>query len=307
MELIRPGTKIPFTKYRKHAIILSSLVNLLVLGFLLIKGPNLGVDFAGGTMVQLKFQQPTTIAAIRQALETVDLGGSVIQDFGQAGSNEFLVRVEKVGLDLAAISEQVKKALTEKIGTDKFEIRRVEFVGPKIGEDLRWRGTISVIASTIMMGVYIWIRFASAFGARFGLHFGIGAVISLIHDVLVTVGALMLADYEFDLTVVAALLTIVGFSVNDTVVICDRIRENLRKIKRETLESIINTSINETLSRTILTTGTAVLVLLALYVLGGAVIRPFAFSLLVGFLSGVYSTIFIASPVILLWGDRLRR
>jgi preprotein translocase subunit SecF len=129
----------------------------------------------------------------------------------------------------------------------------------------------------------------------------------LIHDVLVTVGALMLADYEFDLTVVAALLTIVGFSVNDTVVICDRIRENLRKIKRENLDNIINMSINETLSRTILTTGTALLVLAALYFLGGNVIRPFAFALLVGFLSGVYSTIFIASPVILLWENRIVR
>jgi preprotein translocase subunit SecF len=307
MELIRSGTKIPFTSYRKQAVILSTVVNLLVLALLFFRGPNLGVDFAGGTMVQLKFQQQTTISDIRQALESVDLGGSVIQDFGQAASNEFLVRVEKVGMELAAISEQVKKALSDKFGGDKFEIRRVEFVGPKIGEDLRWRGTISVIASTIMMGVYIWIRFASAFGARFGLHFGLGAVIALVHDVLVTVGALMLADYEFDLTVIAALLTIVGFSVNDTVVICDRIRENLRKIKRETLESIINTSINETLSRTILTTTTALLVLSALYILGGAVIRPFAFSLLVGFISGVYSTIFIASPVILMWGDRLRR
>jgi len=307
MELIRPGTKIPFTKYRRHAVLLSTLVNLLVLALLFFRGPNLGVDFAGGTMVQLKFQQPTTISEIRQALASVDLGGSVIQDFGQAGSNEYLVRVEKVGMEVAALGEQIKQALTNQFGADKFEIRRVEFVGPKIGEDLRWRGTLSVIASTIMMGVYIWIRFASAFGARFGLHFGLGAVIALMHDVLVTVGALMLADYEFDLTVIAALLTIVGFSVNDTVVICDRIRENLRKIKRETLESIINTSINETMSRTILTTGTALLVLTALYVLGGAVIRPFAFALLVGFISGVYSTIFIASPVILMWGDRLRR
>ncbi|HEX2229288.1 MAG TPA: protein translocase subunit SecF, partial [Candidatus Binatia bacterium] len=139
------------------------------------------------------------------------------------------------------------------------------------------------------------------------LLFGVGAVIALIHDVLITVGALILANYEFDLTVIAALLTIVGFSVNDTVVICDRIRENLRKIKRESLESIINLSINETLSRTILTTGTALMVLLALYLLGGAVIRPFAFALLVGFISGVYSTIFIASPVILMWNKGKKR
>ena len=307
MELIKSGTKIPFTKYRMIAIMLSTAVNLIVLALLFIKGPSLGVDFAGGTMVQLKFNQKTSIPDIRQALDSVQLGASVIQDFGQEGLNEYLVRVEKVGVEVGALGEQIKQALSNKFGADKFEIRRIEFVGPKIGEDLRWRGTLSVIASTIMMGVYIWIRFASAFGARFGLNFGLGAVIALVHDVLVTVGALMLANYEFDLTVVAALLTIVGFSVNDTVVICDRIRENLRKIKRDTLENIINTSINETLSRTILTTGTALLVLLALYILGGAVIRPFAFALLVGFISGVYSTIFIASPVILLWGDSLRR
>lgn len=307
MDIIKPGSKIPFTRYRKIALIASMAVNLAVLAWLFAKGPNLGVDFAGGTMVQLKFQQRTTIPDIRQALQTIDLGGSTIQEFGQEGAFEFLVRVEKVGVEITALGDQMKKALTAKFGADKFEIRRVEFVGPKIGEDLRWRGTLSVIAAMVMMGVYIWVRFASAFGAKFGLHFGLGAVIALMHDVLVTVGALMLANYEFDLTVVAALLTIVGFSVNDTVVICDRIRENLRKIRRESLESIINTSLNETLSRTILTTGTALLVLSALYLLGGAVIRPFAFALLVGFVSGVYSTIFIASPVILLWEKSFRR
>jgi preprotein translocase subunit SecF len=307
MELIRPGTKIPFTRYRKIAAILSTAVNVLVLAFLFIKGPTLGVDFAGGTLVQLKFSQPTSISDIRQTVESANLGSSVIQDFGQVGSNEFLVRIEKADVELAALSDRIKKALTDRFGADKFEIRRVEYVGPKVGEDLRWRGTVSVIAATIMMGVYIWIRFGSAFGAKFGLNFGIGAVIALIHDVLVTIGALMLANYEFDLTVVAALLTIIGFSVNDTVVICDRIRENLRKIRRESLESIINTSINETLSRTILTTGTAMFVLLSLYLLGGPVIRPFAFALLVGFVSGVYSTIFIASPIILFWGGSLKR
>jgi len=307
MELIKPGSKIPFTRYRKIALIVSTIVNLAVLAFLFVRGPNLGVDFAGGTIVQLKFQQRATIPDIRQALESVGLGGSTIQEFGQEGAFEFLVRVEKTGVEVAALSDQMKKALVGKFGADKVEIRRVEYVGPKIGEDLRWRGTVSVIAATVMMGVYIWIRFASAFGARFGLHFGLGAVIALIHDVLITVGALMLANYEFDLTVVAALLTIVGFSVNDTVVICDRIRENLRKIRRESLENIINTSINETLSRTLLTTGSALLVLSALYLLGGAVIRPFAFALLVGFVSGVYSTIFIASPVILMWDKSFKR
>jgi len=304
MELIKPGTKFQFTRYRTIAFMVSTIVNLAVLAALFIKGPNLGVDFAGGTMVQIKFNQKTTIAEIRQALERVNLGGGVVQDFGGPQDNEFLIRLDKTPVEMAAFGDMVRKALTEQFGAEKFEVRRIESVGPQIGEDLRFRGTMSVIAATIMMGIYIWIRFGSAFGTRFGLLFGTGAVIALIHDVLVTVGALILANYEFDLTVIAALLTIVGFSVNDTVVICDRIRENLRKIKRENLESIINTSINESLSRTILTTSTALMVLASLYFLGGEVIKPFAFALLVGFISGVYSTIFIASPVILLWESR---
>jgi preprotein translocase subunit SecF len=293
MDLIKPGLKIPFTRYRKTAIIVSTIVNLAVLILLFSKGPNLGVDFAGGTMVHLKFQQNVTIPEVRQAFEKMDLGGSVIQDFGQPGANEYLVRLDKTSVEIGVLGDQIKKSLTDQFGADKFEVRRIEFVGPKIGQDLRQRGALSVIVATIMMGVYIWLRF--------DFRFGIGAVIALAHDVLIAVGALMLANYEFDLTIIAALLTIVGFSVNDTVVICDRIRENMRKIKRETLEGIINISINETLSRTIITTSTALLVLVALYVLGGAVIRPFAFTLLVGFISGVYSTIFIASPVILMW------
>jgi preprotein translocase subunit SecF len=293
MELIKSGLKIPFTRYRKIAIIISTIVNLAVLIMLFVRGPNLGVDFAGGTMVHLKFQQNVTIPDVRQAFEKMDLGGSVIQDFGQPGSNEYLVRLDQTSVEIGVLGEQIKKVLTDQFGADQFEVRRIESVGPKIGEDLRQRGALSVIVATIMMGIYIWFRF--------DLRFGIGAVIALVHDVLVAVGALMLANYEFDLTIIAALLTIVGFSVNDTVVICDRIRENMRKIKRETLEGIINISINETLSRTILTTGTALLVLVSLYLLGGAVIRPFAFTLLVGFISGVYSTIFIASPVILMW------
>lgn len=293
MELIKPGLKIPFTRYRKTAIVISTIVNLAVLILLFTKGPNLGVDFAGGTMVHLKFQQNVTIPDVRQAFEKMDLGGSVIQDFGQPGANEYLVRLDKTSVEIGVLGEQIKKVLTDQFGADQFEVRRIESVGPKIGQDLRQRGALSVIIATIMMGAYIWFRF--------DLRFGMGAVIALVHDVLIAVGALMLANYEFDLTIIAALLTIVGFSVNDTVVICDRIRENMRKIKRETLEGIINISINETLSRTILTTSTALLVLLSLYLLGGAVIRPFAFTLLVGFISGVYSTIFIASPVILMW------
>lgn len=293
MELIKPGTNINFTRYRKLAVVLSTIVNVGVLALLLFKGANLGVDFAGGTMVQLKFQQRVSTDDIRRALEQINMGSAVIQDFGEPGANEYLVRLDKTSVEIGALGEQVKKTLADQFGSGKFEVRRIESVGPKVGEDLRFRGLMSVIVSTVMMGVYIWFRFE--------LRFGLGAVIALAHDVLVTVGALILANYEFDLTIVAALLTIVGYSVNDTVIVCDRIRENMRKAKRVSLETIINASINETLSRTIITVTTAILVLLALYILGGAVIRPFAFALLVGFFSGVYSTIFIASPVILLW------
>jgi preprotein translocase subunit SecF len=293
MELIKPGTVIPFTKYRHIAVSISTVVNLAVLALLFLKGPTLGVDFAGGTVVQLRFTQKVSIPEVRQALGTLGQGDVVIQDFGQAGSNEFLVRLEKTSVQLGALTEQLRANLSQKFGPNGFEIRRIESVGPKVGSELRQRGTWSVIAATIMMGIYIWFRFE--------LRFGVGAVIALIHDVLVTIGALIIAGYEFDLTIVAALLTVVGFSVNDTVIVCDRVREHMRKKRREGLESIINMSINETLSRTIITTGTALLVLFALFLLGGGVIRPFAFALLVGFFSGVYSTIFIASPVILLW------
>ena len=293
MELIKPGLNIPFTKYRHIAVVLSSVVNLLVLVLLFTQGPRLGVDFAGGTVVQLKFQQKVSVPAIRTALGQLGTGDTVIQDFGQEGSNEFLVRLEKTSVEIGALGEQLRAGLSKHFGPNGFEIRRIESVGPKVGKELRQQGAWSVIAATVMMGIYIWFRFE--------LRFGIGAVIALVHDVLVTIGALMVAHYEFDLTIIAALLTIVGYSVNDTVIVCDRIRENMRKIKRETLEGIINTSINETLSRTIITTGTAIMVLLALFALGGGVIRPFAFALLVGFFSGVYSTIFIASPVILFW------
>ncbi|HYA29465.1 MAG TPA: protein translocase subunit SecF [Acidobacteriota bacterium] len=293
MELIKPGLNIPFTKYRYIAVAISSVVNLLVLAFLLVKGPLLGVDFAGGTVAQLKFSRTVTISEIRTALGEMGAGDTVIQDFGQEGSNEFLVRLQRTSAQLGEVGEEMKAKLTKQFGAGQFEIRRIESVGPKVGKELRERGAWSIIAATIMMGFYIWVRFE--------LRFGLGAVIALIHDVLVTIGALMLANYEFDLTILAALLTVVGYSVNDTVIVCDRVRENMRKIKRESLERIINMSINETLSRTIITTGTAILVLLALFILGGGVIRPFAFALLIGFASGVYSTIFIATPVILLW------
>jgi len=307
MEIIRPGTRFPFLSYRYVAFIASGLLVSAVMILLIVKGPNLGVDFAGGTMVHVKFNQNVTIGELRRALESLGFGDSVVQDFDGGESGEFLIRLEKTGTELGAVGGEVRRGLSEQFSPDQFEVRRVEFVGPKVGKDLRRRGTWSVIAATIMMGVYVWARFGFSFGSRFGLGFGLGAIVALIHDVTITMGALILADFEFDLPIVAALLTIAGYSVNDTVVVSDRIRENMRKVRREGLEAIINTSINETLSRTVITTGTSLLVLVALLVLGGGVIRPFAFALLIGFISGVYSTIFIATPVILLSEKGRRR
>ncbi len=293
MELIKPGTNFNFVGNFSRAYLVSlALILAGVISLIAHGGPNYGIDFAGGTLVQIRFKEPTRIDEVRNALATVELAEAAIQDFGTNGTgpSEFLIRVPIKGEQLSDFSAQITSALEAKFGKDSWEIQRMETVGPRVGSELRWRALLAVIAATIMMGVYIWIRFE--------LRFGIGAAVALFHDVLITVGALSLANYEFDLTIVAALLTVVGFSVNDTVIVSDRIRENLRKNRRDPLDKIINRSINETLSRTVLTTGTAILVLLALFFLGGKVINGFAFALLVGFTVGTYSSIFIASPIV---------
>lgn len=298
MEIIKPGTRIPFLSYRRWGFVLSSALMVGVALLLFTKGPNLGVDFEGGTMVHVKFTEPVTIGQLRGALAQSTLGG-VVQDFGGGGSGEYLIRMEKSAARIGTVGRDIREVLDGAFGAGGYEVLRVESVGPKVGDDLRRRGILSVIFATIMMGAYIWIRFE--------LRFGLGAIVALVHDVLVTVGALVIAGFEFDLPIVAALLTIAGYSVNDTVVICDRIRENMRKRRRDSMETIIDISINETLGRTILTTVTSLLVLTALLTLGGGVIRPFAFTLFVGFLSGLYSTIFVATPTILLFEKGRRR
>lgn len=303
MELIKPGTSFDFVRNFRRALVFSWLLILAGVVSLIVRGgPNYGIDFAGGTMVHIRFHSHQSIDALRQAMSGIGLGEASIQDFG--GSNttgsEFLIRVAEGKEGASDLSAVITQALGEKFGSDTWEILRIETVGPRVGRELRVRAILAVLAATLMMGIYIWIRFE--------LRFGIGAAVALFHDVLITVGALSLVNYEFDLTIVAALLTVVGFSVNDTVIVSDRIRENLRKNRRDPLEKIINASINETLSRTILTTGTALLVLLALFFLGGKVINGFAFTLLVGFTIGTYSSIFISSPIVLwLQGTPLAR
>jgi preprotein translocase subunit SecF len=303
MELIKPGTKIDFVASSKWAFGFSSLLILITIVSLLAHGgPNYGIDFAGGTMMQVRFNQKPAIGDIRDALVPLGLGDATIQDFGTgAGGSgaEFLIRLPMQASEMEDASNKVAASFTEKFGKDAFEIQRVEMVGPRVGRELRTRAILAVVFATLMMGAYIWFRFE--------LRFGVGAAVALAHDVIITTGALSLLNYEFDLSIVAALLTVVGFSVNDTVIVSDRIRENMRKSRRDSLAKIINASINETLSRTILTTGTAILVLLALFFLGGNVINGFAFALLVGFTIGTYSSIYVASPIVLLLQRGARR
>jgi preprotein translocase subunit SecF len=293
LELVPSNLNIDFVGLRMKMLVLSwiaimaGLVSIALHGWQL----NYGIDFVGGTMVHVKFAQPTPIGDIRRALDRPELRSVVVQNVGQGGV-EFQVRVQGgEGSDSAAVAEAIKSGLKERFGEGTYDVLRVETVGPKVGKDLSRNATLAVLAAMVMMGIYI------AF--RFDFRFGVGAAVALLHDVFITLGALSIANMEFDLTTVAALLTVVGFSVNDTVIISDRIRENMKKMRREPLATIVNVSINETLSRTIITSGTAILVTAALFVLGGSVIHSFAFALLVGFVVGTYSSIYVASPIVL--------
>src|SRR5262245_69484 len=289
MELIPHDINIDFVGKRRFFVLFSAGVNLASIVLMLTWGFNYGVDFVGGAVVEVRFPQPTTTAAIEQSLGKVGLEDLTMQDLG-GDSRTFLLHFKQGGEGMGAVGSTVKSALTASFG-DTFETLRVEAVGAKVSGDLRRRGFLSVAFATLFMSIYI--------GARFEVRFGLGAVIALIHDVLVVTGALVLTQLPFDLSVLAAILTVVGYSVHDTIIVSDRIRENMRKFRRETLAVIINRSINETLSRTIITSGTAVLVLVALVVFGGRVIRPFAFTLIIGFITGTYSSIYIAAPVVL--------
>ncbi len=298
-ELIPPGINIDFVGLRLKMLILSWILILIGLGSIWLKGGlNYGIDFAGGTMVHVKFEQQTPISDIRAALARPELKEVVVQDVGKGGT-EFQIRVlgaQEGGS--TAVADAIKTGLKEKFGEGTYDVLRVETVGPKVGKDL-WRdATLAVLAATLVMATYIAFRFE--------LRFGIGAAVALIHDVLITLGALSIFNMEFDLTTVAALLTVVGYSVHDTVIVSDRIRENMRKMRRESLATIMNLSLNETLSRTLITSGTAILVTAALFVLGGSVIHSFAFALLVGFVVGTYSSIYVASPIVLYLEGRSR-
>jgi preprotein translocase subunit SecF len=294
VELIKPNTKIDFVGKIKYALIFSwTLIIVGIISMIAKGGPQYGIDFKGGTLFQIKFAKQVQAGEIRNALKDVGEGGGSVQSVGAASDNEFLINFDTTTGDLEAFSDTVREQFVKKFGKDSFEIRRAEIVGPKVGKDLREKALLAVGLSCIGMLIYIWFRFE--------FRFGLGAIVGLIHDVLITMGILSLTNTPIDLPVVAALLTIVGYSVNDTIVVCDRIRENMPKMTKQKLSDIINISVNQTLSRTILTGGSAIMAIIALFIFGGVVIHDFAFAMLIGTLIGTYSSIYVACPVVIFW------
>ena len=290
MEIFKRVTEYDFMAKKTMAIVLSSAVILVgIISMIIHGGLKYGIDFDGGTLVQLKFKTPPAIEDLRDGLKTIGLGDSTIQEFGS--KNHILIRVEKSEEKLEEIGTKVKNGLIGKFQADDILVERVEMVGPKVGKDI-----LSIIYAII--GIVIYISW------RFELQYAIAAIIALIHDVLVTMGAFSLADKEFTLVIVAAFLTIIGYSLNDTIVVFDRIRENMRRKGKTSFADVINMSINQTLSRTILTSGTTLLVVVALFLRGGEIIHDFSFALIVGVAVGTYSSIFIASVFLVYWENR---
>ena len=295
MQLFKDKTYFDFMGKIKGAMVLSGIVILIGLGSIAFSGGlKYGIDFAGGTLVQLQFKSPPDIEVIRDGLKTIGLGESTIQEFGS--KKDILIRVERSEEKLEAVGAMIKRSLSGKFNIDEIILERVEMVGPKVGRDLREKALLSILYAII--GIVIYISW------RFEFQYAIAAIIALIHDVLVTMGAFSIFDKEFTLVIVAAFLTIIGYSLNDTIVVFDRIRENLRRRGKSSLSEIINSSINQTLSRTLLTSGTTLLVVVALFFFGGEIIHDFSFALLVGVFVGTYSSIFIASVFLVYWASR---
>ncbi len=286
------GTMLPFMRFKGlcfWASIVAMVLSLVVIG---VRGFNYGVDFKGGTMIEVQSKSgPADVTELRSRLGKLGLGEVQIQTFG--APTDVLIRVEQqTGKDPRDGEVKQQEALKKVIAAlgDGFIQRRVEVVGPAVSAELRMTGLIAVLSSIFAIIAYVWFRFE--------WQFAVGVVVALFHDVLLTAGIFSLFQLEFDLSIVAALLTILGYSVNDTVVVADRIRENLRKFKRMPLNELLNLSINETLSRTVLTGTTTIMVLIVLYLFGGAVIHNFSFAMLFGILVGTYSSIFISAPVL---------
>lgn len=286
-RLIPITPRIDFLSKRRLAFACSVLLILASVVLVGVKGLNFGIDFSGGILIEVRTEQPADIGALRQTLGGLGLGEVSLQEFGSP--TDVLIRIQR---QEGAEEEQIAaiNAVQAALGED-VEYRRTEFVGPTVGEELVRDGILAVVLAMCGILVYVWFRFE--------WQFGICAIIALVHDIVSTVGLFALIQHEFNLATVAALLTIAGYSINDTVVVFDRVRENLRRYKSATMIEILNRSLNETLSRTILTGLTTLLALFALYLFGGAVIQDFAFAMIWGIVIGTYSSIFIAVPLLL--------
>jgi preprotein translocase subunit SecF len=290
MELVKPGININFVGRLKYAVIFSVVLTVICLISIAWKGLNYGIDFAGGTLIQLKFHKGASADDIRKILVQIGVDDSVIQPLG---TDEVIIRTAKSSSEIKGFSNKIEDSLNTAYGKDAFQVQRVEVVGPKVGKDLTQKAIMAIIFSWIGMLIYIAFRFE--------FRHAVGGIVGVIHDVIIVVGIFSIFNVEFTLTIVAALLTIIGYSIHDTIVVFDRLRENVRKNLKKDLPTIMNESINQTLSRTILTSFTVVIVVAVLYVFGGAVIHDFAFALLVGVIFGTYSSVFIAAPVVLAW------
>jgi preprotein translocase subunit SecF len=276
---------------RKIALFISGLLLLVSIISLATQGLNLGIDFTGGTLVEIGYSEAVELAQVREALSNSEFGNAVVQYFGSA--SDVLIRIPpSEGLNSANISSKILNVLS---GTGQnIEMRRIEFVGPQVGEELKNDGGLAMIYA--LMGILIYVAM------RFQLRFSVGAIVALVHDVLITLGVFSITGIDFDLTVLAALLAVIGYSLNDTIVVFDRVRENFRKIREATPIEVFNVSLNQTLSRTIMTSLTTLLVLVALFVFGGEIIHSFATALIIGVLIGTYSSLFVASPVTITLG-----
>jgi len=290
-------THIDFLGMRRFGFVISGTLILAGLFSLVLQGgPRLSIDFEGGTLVQIRFVEEVDIASIRQALEAVDLGKSEIQTFGEP--NEIIIRLQS-SQEIETIVDYLNNAILSILPYEKPDFRRVEIVGPKIGSELGGKAFLAIVSAIVGILIYISIRFE--------FKFAMGAIAALVHDVIITLGIFSIMNFEISLSIIAAFLTIVGYSLNDTIVVFDRIRENLKRLKQESYPSLINKSINESLSRTIITSLTTFLVVFILWAAGGPVIKYFAFAMIIGIIVGTYSSIFVASPVLLIWQERITK
>jgi len=283
---------IDFMQLRKPAMMLSATVMLLSLISLFTLKLNLGIDFTGGSIIEVGYQQAVELEPIRNALENEGFGDAIVQHFGSA--SEVLIRlVPDVDKDKAELSSEII-GLLQAANDSKIDVRRVDFVGPQVGEELTEDGGLAVLYALIAILIYVAFRFE--------YRFSLGAVAALVHDVLITLGIFSVLQLDFDLSVLAAILAVIGYSLNDTIVVFDRVRENFRKIRKRTSLEIVNTSVNQTISRTLMTSFTTLLVLLSLFFLGGEVIHSFALALIIGVVVGTYSSIYVASTTALALG-----